>query len=447
VDHLWLRRTFSRNEDKLIYRVARDGHVQALPQRLHDAIDNVQQLFEEPGPDGPVLWIAGTDGLLRVDVNRAFPPPAPFKTLVWTSGERVADGAVRPYAQNQLDFEFVAPRYSPTFPVQYRTRLVGDNDAWSAWSADRKRSFAHLDADTYRFEVQARDVDGHLGTPAALSFTILSPWWRTWWAYGGYGLAGALLFAGLVSARTRVLRRKNEQLEKLIALRTDDLRRQNTELARLHKLELDEKITARLGEEKARLEVLRYQLNPHFLFNSLTSIRSQIPPALATARETLDRLADFCRLTLHGRKHAELTTVGEELAMLRTYLDIEQTRMGELLSVAFETDTSLDAEPLPRLLLLPLVENALKYGQATSPDALALRIAARRTPDGMLFEIANTGEWVERGSRHGLPSMGIGHENLVERLLRHYPGTHEFTHEAKDGWVTVRLALALIKSG
>ena len=133
--------------------------------------------------------------------------------------------------------------------------------------------------------------------------------------------------------------------------------------------------------------------------------------------------------------------------MLRTYLDIEQTRMGELLSVAFETDASLEAEPLPRLLLLPLVENALKYGQATSPDTLALRITARRTSDGMIFEIANTGEWVERGSRQGLPSLGIGHENLVERLLRHYPGAHEFAHESKAGWVTVRLSLALINAG
>ena len=444
-EHLWLVGSGENIRSWRLFEHRRGGGRRALPQSLAQSISSFNVIHEETSPAGNVLWVGGTEGLLRVDLAQAFPPAVPFSATVWASG--VQEGGQRPFSTEALNFEFVAPRYTADESVEYQTLLTGYETTPSAWTRDRRRTFTNLPEGNYRFEVRARDPDGHLAAPAALNFTILPPWWRTWWAYGGYGIGGALLLAGLVSARTRVLRRKNEQLEKLVALRTDDLRRQNTELARLHKLELDEKITARLGEEKARLEVLRYQLNPHFLFNSLTSIRSQIPPALATTRETLDRLADFCRLTLHGRKHAELTTVGEELAMLRTYLDIEQTRMGELLSVAFETDASLDTEPLPRLLLLPLVENALKYGQATSPDTLALRITARRTPEGMLFEIANTGEWVERGARHGLPSMGIGHENLVERLLRHYPGKHEFTHEAKDGWVTVRLSLTLIKAG
>ena len=444
-EHLWLVGSGENIRSWRLFEHRRGGGRRALPQSLAQSISSFNVIHEETSPAGIVLWVGGTEGLLRIDLAQAFPPAVPFSATVWASG--VQEGGQRPFSTEALNFEFVAPRYTADESVEYQTLLTGYETTPSAWTRDRRRTFTNLPEGNYRFEVRARDPDGHLAAPAALNFTILPPWWRTWWAYGGYGLGGALLLAGLVSARTRVLRRKNEQLEKLVALRTDDLRRQNTELARLHKLELDEKITARLGEEKARLEVLRYQLNPHFLFNSLTSIRSQIPPALATARETLDRLADFCRLTLHGRKHAELTTVGEELAMLRTYLDIEQTRMGELLSVAFETDASLDTEPLPRLLLLPLVENALKYGQATSPDTLALRITARRTPEGMLFEIANTGEWVERGSRHGLPSMGIGHENLVERLLRHYPGTHNFTHGSKDGWVTVRLTLASMKSG
>lgn len=130
--------------------------------------------------------------------------------------------------------------------------------------------------------------------------------------------------------------------------------------------------------------------------------------------------------------------------MLRAYLDIEQTRMGELLSVTFAVDAALDAVLMPRLLLLPLVENALKYGQATSEDTLAITISAQRAPgggEGVVFEISNTGTWVERGSRPGIPSTGIGHENLRERLLRHYPDAFVFSHSAADGWVHVRLEL------
>ena len=443
--HLWLAVSGERIRGWQLFELQRGGGRRALPQSLAQLISSFNVIHEETSAAGTVLWVGGTEGLLRIDLAQAFPPAVPFGAAVWADG--VPPGGQRAFSTGALNFEFVAPRYTADESVEYQTLLTGYETAPTPWSRDRRRTFTNLPEGRYRFEVRARDPAGHLAAPATLSFTILPPWWRTWWAHSSYGVGGVLLLAGLVSARTRVLRRRNEQLEKLVALRTDDLRWQNAELARLHKLELDEKITARLGEEKARLEVLRYQLNPHFLFNSLTSIRSQIPPALATARETLDRLADFCRLTLHGRKHAELTTVGEELPLLRTYLDIEQTRMGELLSVAFEVDPTLDAEPLPRLLLLPLVENALKYGQATSPDTLALRLTARRAPAGMIFEIANTGEWVERGSRQDLPSMGIGHENLTERLLRHYPGAHEFTHEAKDGWVTVRLTLTGLKAG
>ena len=378
-DHLRLRRAYTRNEDKVIYRVGRDGTVQALPQRVHDAIDTVQSIYEESGSAGPVLWLGGPDGLMRIEVNRAFLAAPPYRTLLWTRGERVAPGAELPHERNALEFEFVAPRYSPTYPLTYQTRLIGDGDAWSEWSPQRLRSFNHLTEGGYRFEVRARDVDGNLSAPATLAFTILPPWWRTWWAAGGYLLALGGVVAGAVRWRMRALRAKNERLEKIVATRTDDLRRQNGELARLHKLELDEKISARLAAEKAQLDVLRYQLNPHFLFNSLTSIRSQIPPALGSARATLDRLADFCRLTLGGRQAEERTTVGEEIAMLRAYLDIEQTRMGELPSVEFSVEAGLNEVLMPRLLLLPLVENALKYGQATSEDMLGLKITARRT--------------------------------------------------------------------
>jgi LytS/YehU family sensor histidine kinase len=94
-------------------------------------------------------------------------------------------------------------------------------------------------------------------------------------------------------------------------------------------------------------------------------------------------------------------------------------------------------------MLLPLVENALKYGAATSPDRVQLRLLARRGPNEFIIEIANTGRWVEHPSDHVVASLGIGHVNIRERLERHYPGRHSFRHEASDGWVIVRLVLPL----
>ncbi len=415
------------------------GKLTALPHRIFDYAGNMSVLHEEPSTG--VLWIGGSESLLRVEIARAFREPEKFAPLVRTRDLEANE--VLPFTRNALSFDHVAMHAPTAGALEYRTRLNGFESTWSEWSPDLKRSFTNLSEGRYRYEVQARNVEYTVSEPTAIAFRILPPWWRTWWAYGGYVFVFSGSILGFARLRTRALRRRNEQLEKLIAVRTDDLRRQNTELARLHKLELDEKISARLAAEKAQLDMLRYQLNPHFLFNSLTSIRSEIPPAMDSARATIDRLADFCRLTLHGRKPDERTTVGEEVAMLRAYLDIEQTRLGELLSVAYDIDPALDDAKIPRLLLLPLVENALKYGHATSVDTLGLRIAAHcgATDGSMVFEIANTGTWVERGSRPGIPSTGIGHENLLERVRRHYPDAYSFTHREVDGWVCVRLEL------
>ncbi len=440
-DHLWVERDTNVPRELALFRVPRRGAVQQLPHAFADAPHFARLLFEEPGADGPTLWVSGNDALLRVETARAFAAPTEFVAFV--QSRDVRPGAELPPRRRAVAFEAIAPRFRSGGPVEFQTRLVGLEEEWSPWSEERKRHFTNLDPGRYRFEVRARDNDGQLTPVASLAFTLQPPWWQTWPAWLGLAATGTASVFGLVRVRTLALERRNRQLAGLIAARTEDLRRQNHELARLHRLELDEKITARLAEEKARLDVLRYQLNPHFLFNSLTSIRAQIPPALGTARDTLDRLADFCRLTLHGRQPSEGSSVGEEVAMLRAYLDIEQTRLQELLAVEFDVPAELESLPLPRLLLLPLVENALKYGAATSDPPLRLRIGAHRTEgDSLELEIANTGRWVSQPAAHNLPTHGIGHDNLRERLRRHYGDAHAFTHEEREGWVIVRLQLA-----
>jgi hypothetical protein len=439
-DYLWVERDTNVPRELALFRVPRQGEPQTLPHAFVDAAHFSRMLFEEPGPDGPTLWVSGNDGLLRVDTARAFAARIPFTAFIASDSAR--DGEELPPQRRTVTFEAIAPRFGSGGPVEYQTRLVGLEDAWSPWSEERKRTFTNLDPGHYRFEIHARDNDGETTPLATLAFTLLPPWWRTWPAWLGYFvLAGGGVF-GLVRLRTTALRRKNAQLERLVAARTADLQRHNAELTRLHRLELDEKITARLAAEKAELDVLRYQLNPHFLFNSLSAIRAQIPASFAGARETIERLTDFCRLTLHGRQPNDTSTLGEEISLLRAYLDIEQTRMKELLSAEFDIAPELEAAPLPRLLLLPLVENALKYGMATSEPPLRLRIVATAAAPGELrLEVANTGRWVAQPAAHGLPTLGIGHDNLRERLRRHYPATHTFTHEEQDGWVRVVVIL------
>ena len=416
------------------------------------------------------VWLGG-NALVSIDPSwRPAQPPAPFRAairrLTTTSGEvlHVGGGAaaaalisVAPLrlapAQNSLRFTFAAPAFAPNhrgaIRTVYRTRLAGLEDTWSNWSTTPWREFTALPYRDFVFHVQARDIDDRESSPGTLAFTIAPPWWLGRPAFAGYTALALLAIAGVFRLRTRALHRRNTHLESVVAARTAELAAQNVELARLNRLELDEKISARLAEEKARLEVLRYQLNPHFLYNALNSIYGL---ALATPRAAADmtlRLANFCRVAL-VRGEDDQITLGTELDNLGAYLHVEKARWGDSLAVEIDATADARAVPLPPFLLLPLVENAIKYGGATSPDRLALRIVGRVDGAALVIEVANTGSWVaaaDERSASGLPadlvSTGIGLANLRQRLARYYPGAHEFTTEAQNGWVVARLKIRL----
>ncbi len=116
--------------------------------------------------------------------------------------------------------------------------------------------------------------------------------------------------------------------------------------------------------------------------------------------------------------------------------------LGELLEIDLCHDSALDRERLPYFLLLPLVENALKYGQATSPERVGLRLVTRRADSGgLLIEIANTGEWIEPTAQKSVVTLGIGLENLRQRLARIYRHSYRLDFTTADGWVVARLRL------
>lgn len=214
---------------------------------------------------------------------------------------------------------------------------------------------------------------------------------------------------------------------------------------RLARLQSD-MIGARHAEEKARLELLRYQLNPHFLFNALNSIYGLVYPHSRSAGDLVRRLADFCRSSfMHDGDRPR--TLGEEIAMLRSYLDIEQVRWRERLVISYDIDPAFDRVSLPAFLLLPLAENAIKHGGATSPGVLTLRVITRASgADAVEIEVTNTGRWQPADEPRTVASTGIGLENVRARLARSFPGRHRIETSARDGWVTVVLRLVPAES-
>ncbi len=416
-----------------------------LPQLAR--LDDVSGLDHDPVDD--VLWIAGYSGLIRLDLPQwraatAEPPPAVvLRAAATNDGARLplAGGWSLPYARRALHVQFAAPSLARDPAAVYESTLLGSDDPVVLADATAQREFSALASGTYTLRLRARGGDGRWSAPLELAFTVLPPWWRSGWAWAGYTLLGLALVAAYIRTRTRALRHRAAELEATVAARTEELRHSNAELVRLNRLELDEKIAAKLAEEKARLELLRYQLNPHFLLNAFTTLRSLVFSAPEAAGDMVARLAEFCRFAL-TRTDAAGGTVADETRLIETYLATEQTRWRDNLACSVEADPAVAGVRLPPFLLQPLVENAVKYGGRTSPDKLEVRV--RITGDGaagLRIEVANTGAWVGTDSPHRQDSTGLGLDNLRQRLRRYYPETHTLDVQSAGGWVRVLLHL------
>lgn len=173
---------------------------------------------------------------------------------------------------------------------------------------------------------------------------------------------------------------------------------------------------AETAARELELQVLRAQINPHFLFNALNNLRALINEDPARAREMVSRLSNTLRHTLqHSAKPR--VPLADELAVVRDYVALEQLHHEERLQVNWQVDPATAGASLPPMLLQLLVENAIKHGIARTPGGGVVAVDIAR--DGPLLRIAvdNPGEW-QPGQPGRADSTGLGLANLRERLQR-----------------------------
>lgn len=177
---------------------------------------------------------------------------------------------------------------------------------------------------------------------------------------------------------------------------------------------------------EAQLKMLRYQLNPHFLFNTLNAISTLIlEQATQDANRMVTRLSSFLRHSLDNDP-MKMVTLEQELAALKLYLDIEKVRFEERLTLELDIEGEASQALIPSLLLQPLVENAIKYGIARSEDGGVLRIAARVFAGDLLLELSDNGPGVELVDGWIPGADGVGLRNTRERLAELYGNRHSF---------------------
>jgi two-component system, LytTR family, sensor kinase len=177
---------------------------------------------------------------------------------------------------------------------------------------------------------------------------------------------------------------------------------------------------------EAQLKMLRYQLNPHFLFNTLNAISTLVlEQQTELANRMLTRLSSFLRYSLDNNPMQKVT-LKQELAALQLYLDIEKVRFEERLRLEVDVSNEAQEAMIPSLLLQPLVENAIKYGIARAEEGGHLRIAARVFAGDLLLELSDDGPGVELVNGQIPGSSGVGLRNTRERLLELYGSQHSF---------------------
>ncbi len=198
---------------------------------------------------------------------------------------------------------------------------------------------------------------------------------------------------------------------------------------------LEEQITHRERLENqassAQLAMLRYQLNPHFLFNTLNSISTLVLlKQTERANAMLARLSSFLRYTLANESSAKVT-LAQEVETLKLYLEIEKMRFEDRMRPHFRIDSDTIGARLPSLLLQPLIENAIKYAVTPSETGADIWITATREGQAIRIEVADNGNG-EGANVAATQSTGVGLANIRERLLQAYGSGHGFTTKKNE---------------
>ncbi|SMO79182.1 sensor histidine kinase [Gracilimonas mengyeensis] len=169
---------------------------------------------------------------------------------------------------------------------------------------------------------------------------------------------------------------------------------------------------------KQEIATLKAQINPHFLFNTLNSINASVTAQPHQAREMITRLSDMLRYSLDSFDKSQVP-LSEEITFIKTYLELEKTRLGDRLKVAFNIDDTVKQFSIPPMICQPLVENAVKHGIAPLEEGGEIHIIIKEKEDAVYFTVADTGKGLQKDA---VPKdhAGIGLKNTNEMLVKRF---------------------------
>ena len=204
-------------------------------------------------------------------------------------------------------------------------------------------------------------------------------------------------------------------------------------------------ITAEKRATEAQLRLLQAQIEPHFLFNTLANVQSLMDHDLPKARVMLASFTDYLRASMTTLRN-DSNPLAEELALAQNYLQLQQARMEDRLQFSITASDAARAQPLPPLLLQPLVENAVKHGLEPSIAGGAVHISARIEGAMLVLEVRDNGLGLDAPMRPGHRAAGAGGtgmalDNIRQRLLTRYGSTATLLVSASHPGTLARISV------
>ncbi|MCH9659464.1 MAG: histidine kinase [Bacteroidetes bacterium] len=313
---------------------------------------------------GNEIFFASNDGLFSVDKNKAFIErrnPQLYVTSITIADKKVdlKQSYDLSYQQNRIKIEFHANGFQVDKNIIYQYQFNDDTDEWiSLQNGVREVTFNNLANGAYLFNVRAKNVySNKVSLPKSIQFTIALPYWQRWW-FISLIISATLLIAVAYFKSFQSRKEKEKDLE-------------------VAQLQLNNQLTS------LKLENLRSQMNPHFIFNALNSIQEYIVlNKKDLASDYLGKFADLVRTYL---KHSGKGTISlqEEINCLEMYLELEKLRFEDKLSykVSKSKNLFLDEIFIPTMLVQPYVENSLKHGLLHKKENCVLTISFEHSSD------------------------------------------------------------------
>ncbi len=360
------------------------------------------------------LWFATIQGAAVIDPDHieanSVPPPvviehAAIDKLVVNP---LLEANVQP-GNGEMEFTYTALSFVASERVRFKYRLEGFDPEWIDAHDRRAAYYTNIPPGTYTFRVIAANNDGLWNeTGASFTFHLAPHFYQTLWFYGLCALLTA--FVGSLGYHF------------------------------YHRYKDREQVASRLQAQlaQAELQVLKMQLQPHFLFNTLHAISSLMHKDLDAADEMMSRLGDFLRYTLENNGVQEVE-LGQEIEILDHYLEIEHIRLAERLTIRKDIPPDLLSVMVPNLILQPIVENAIRYAVAPRPSGGCVEIIARQVERIIRITVCDDGPGIPERLKEG-----VGISNTRARIEQLYGANQRFTYANRpEGGVCVTLEFPL----